>query len=683
MRNAAEQSIEWYPWGEEAFELARRTNRPILLDVGASWCHWCHVMDEGTYSDAEVARLLRQHFVSVKVDRDQNPEIDRRYQRQVSALTGEGGWPLTGFLTPDGEVFLGGTYFPPQDGLGRPGFRRVLKEVARLWKEEPERIRGNAASVKEALERMQLRPRTAPASFSSFVEKVRDQLTQSYDAVHGGFGFSPKFPHPTAISFLMFDSFQSGSEPELRQARETLLRMADGGMYDQLGGGFHRYSVDEGWHIPHFEKMGVDNAALLSVYAEGSRRFEEARFLETVRGSTGWILTALSDPSGGFGASQDADNAPGDDGGYFTWSRSELKAVLSSSELRLVSRYFGVGSEGRMPHDPDRNVLFRLMSAKEAAEGTDLTERQAERELVLAQEKLRSERSRRPAPQVDRALYADLNGGFIRALVQASVLLGDPIPLAQAKRTADRFLDHAYSPDRGLAHRLDPSGASGYGLLEDQASFALGLVELAGVTLDRRYLDATERLLALIDREFRGDGGLLRDVAPALYDGPSLGTLSEPSYPLEDNPHLSPTAATAIALLRLSSLTNSEDAREKAMGLLSSAIARVSSTGLFAAGLAWAVGLSESPPARVVIEASGSEGTALVRATETTWHPNLWIFHGTPPTPFALPDELSSAASGSSEPRALICFGTHCLAPVTDSRKIRTLLLTGGRPAAS
>ena len=397
LRSAAEQSIDWYPWGPEPFELALRTKRPILLDIGASWCHWCHVMDEGTYSDPEVARLLLQHFVAVKVDRDEHPEVDRRYQRQVGALTGEGGWPLTAFLTPEGQVFLGGTYFPPTDGHGRPGFRRVLSEVARLWREEPERIRENAEGVQGALARMRGARSPEDRSLDAFAADLLADVRSSVDPVHGGFGAAPKFPHPTAVSLLLWDGFAQGRRESDDAARETLLRMADGGLFDQLGGGFHRYSVDEGWHIPHFEKMGVDNAALLSVYTEGAARFSDARLEEVVRSTIGWTRETLADPIGGFGASQDADNAPGDDGSYFTWSRAELKEALDPDEVRLVSRFFGVGTDGRMPHDPDRNVLFRMLSLEEAAEGIVPPDR-ASPVLARALEKLRGVRSARPTP---------------------------------------------------------------------------------------------------------------------------------------------------------------------------------------------------------------------------------------------------------------------------------------------
>ncbi len=681
LRSAAEQPIDWHPWGSEPFELAKRTGRPILLDIGASWCHWCHVMDEGTYTDPEVARLLRQHFVAVKVDRDENPEIDRRYQRQVSALTGEGGWPLTGFLTPDGEVFLGGTYFPPTDGHGRPGFRRVLREVARLWTEEPDRIRQNATAIQDALERMRERRAGDAGDLVPFVAGVRASVYAAYDPVHGGFGMAPKFPHPTAVAFLLWDAWANGTPHGSDRARETLVRMADGGVYDQVGGGFHRYSVDEGWHIPHFEKMGVDNAALLGAYVEGAQRFEEPRLEETARGTAAWIRDVLGASEGGFGASQDADNAPGDDGDYFTWTRVELKGPLAGEDLRFATRFFGVGTEGRMHHDPERNVLYRALRPEEAADGLGLArDPRAAVDRVVAE--LRKARAARSAPAVDRALYSDINGRFVGALARYAVFADDPLVLADARRAADRFLRDAYRPGEGMAHRLEPSGPRGFGLLEDQVAFAAGLVELAGATAEARYVRPAIDLLELVDREFRGEDGLLRDLAPRLYDGPSLGALDEPSYPLEDNPHLSANASAAGTFLRTAALVKDDRWRAKATGLLAPIAARVGGAGLFAAGSALAAGLALGEPATIVVEGDGPPAEALWRAARRAWHPNVWVFRGTPPEPFSLPEELatSSRAAGA---RALVCFGSVCAPPVTAPGEIARLLWERGATGRS
>jgi uncharacterized protein len=676
LRAASEQAIDWHPWGREPFDLARRTGRPVLLDIGASWCHWCHVMDETTYSDLEVARLIAQGFVAVKVDRDEHPEVDRRYQQQVGALTGEGGWPLTGFLTVDGELFLGGTFFPPSDAHGRPGFRRVLQEVSRLWSDEPERVRGNAQGIQEALRRMREAPVGERADLAAFVDSVRLALDASYDPVHAGFGSAPKFPHPSAVEFQLWDAFAAHRTESADRARETLLRMADGGLYDQVGGGFHRYSVDEGWHVPHFEKMAIDNAELLHAYVAGFRRFGEPRFEEVVRGTLGWATSVLADPDGGWGASQDADNAPGDDGGYFTWTRAELRSALDPEELRLVTRFFGVGTDGRMPHDPDRNVLFRMIPLSDAAGGLSLRE-SPERVLAAALDKLRAVRARRPPPTVDRALYAHINGRFVGAFAKAADALDVPSLRDVARRAADRWLDRGYSVERGVPHRLAADGPAGYGLLDDQVSMATGLLELAVSTSEGKYLEAAAGLLDLVEREFRGEGALYRDLAPALYDGPKVGAAAIDAYPLEDSPHLSANAAAALASVRLGSVVHDEARIDRARALLGEVARRIPGAGLFATGSALAAGLLATPAMSVVVEGRGQEAARLLRVARRSWHPNLAVFAGRPRPPFALAAEFPDPG-GPGDARALVCSGTSCGPPVSDPDVLARWIAAGG-----
>ncbi len=668
LRSAAEQAIDWHPWGPEPFEIARRTHRPILLDIGASWCHWCHVMDEGTYSDPEVARLLQQGFIAVKVDRDEHPEVDRRYQRQVGALTGEGGWPLTAFLTPDGNVFLGGTYFPPIDAQGRPGLRRLLKEVRRLWEEEPVELRRHAQAIQDALRRYASRRTEGNSSVEEFVRSVRRRIHDSADPVNGGFGDAPKFPHPTGIEFLLWDEFANGVEESGMKAQLALDRMAAGGIYDHIGGGFHRYSVDEGWHIPHFEKRAVDNSALLESYVHGAERFGRERYEATIRGTIRWLDGALGDPGGGWGSSQDADNAPGDDGSYYTWTRAELHAALDPVEFRVFTRYFGVGSDGRMPEDPERSVLFELFPLDEAAEGSGLSREEAQATLDRAIEKVRAARERRAEPAIDRAQYASLNGGLIAAYAHAGAFLSDSALVDRARRAADQFLAHAYRPGRGVAHRLEGSDGVGYGMLEDQAEFARGLVELAGTTSDPEYALRARELLTLIDREFRGEDGLLRDLAPSLYDGSEIISTSAPSYPLEDSPHRSANATAALAALRLGSLTEDESLRSIAEGLIEPIVRRVGDGGLFVAGSALVAGLLRTPPVKVVIEGSVPGASTLERAAREPYHPMRWVFRGRPPEPFRA-SGLPGGPDGEAA-RALVCVGTSCRAPITDPKEL-------------
>jgi uncharacterized protein YyaL (SSP411 family) len=345
----------------------------------------------------------------------------------------------------------------------------------------------------------------------------------------------------------------------------------------------------------------------------------------------------------------------------------------------LVSRFFGVGADGRMPHDPERNVLYRLMPLAEAAEGLGLSDGEARERLESAIQKLRRARERRPTPKVDLALYASINGEMIRALVASSRFLDDPRPLGAARKAADRFLAHAFDPHRGIAHRLDRSGARGFGLLEDQSEFALGLLELAGATQEPRYVEAAETLLTLIDTEFRDPSGLLRDIAPKLYDGVSVGSLDEPNFPIEDNPNLSAGAAAVLAFERLAGLTNQERWKGSASRTLGPMMARLEHAGLFAAGTALASGLLETPSARIVVEGTGPQADALLRAAERAGHPQMWVFRGTPPPPFSLPDEVGSVPGGPSDARALVCFGMRCLAPVTDPAKLPDLVRSGGR----
>ncbi len=678
LRSAADQPVRWQPWGEGPFRQAKETGRPILLDIGASWCHWCHVMDEGTYADPEVAELVNQLFIPVKVDRDENPELDRRYQREVSALTGQGGWPLTAFLTPQGEVFLGGTYFPPQDHGGQPGFRRVLREVARMWREERESLRGQARAIQEGLRSYESRSGgEAPAG--RFVAELTQRMLEQQDPVHGGFGGAPKFPHPTAIRLLLFQAHSTGEIAAAQAARRTLRRMADGGVYDQLGGGFHRYSVDEAWHIPHFEKMAVDNGHLLEAYREGFEAFGEPRFREVLEGTARWTLAVLGGGGmAGFGASQDADNAPGDDGGFYTFSRAELKRALSAEELKAVTWYYGLGSEGQMPHHPEQNVLYRFLPLEELSSTLALDPPRTLELLRGAEEKMRKVRSARRAPAVDPARYASLNGVLSGPLAQLGRLLGKGQLVEAAEGAMGLFLERGYSPERGVAHQVAPEGASGYGLLEDQVFFALGLLDLAEVTQKERYLLTARRLLELCEEAYRlPSSALLGDVAPSLYDGPKVGSWDAPSATVEDTPHLSANSASVLAWQRLESLSSDPTVGERYRPRLRALTDRLRHSGLFGAGAALAAGWSETEPLRITVE--GEPSRALLEAALSVYHPRKVVLRGPLRPPFGLPLEAEVPSGRTSTPRALLCTGRTCLAPLEDAGEVRRNVAGLGR----
>ena len=369
LRSARHQPVQWHPWGEEAFARAQAEDKPILLDIGAVWCHWCHVMDRESYEDAEMARLINEHFVAMKVDRDERPDVDARYQAAVAAISGQGGWPLTAFLTPDGRPYFGGTYFPRDDRYGRPGFGRVLLTMAQVWRERREEALDSAGSVMAAIEHNESFSGRGGELTLSLVDKIAAAAINQFDPRNGGFGSQPKFPHPAVLDLLLEVAMNRGNEQAQEAFTTTLEKMARGGVYDQLAGGFHRYSVDERWVVPHFEKMLYDNTELLRNYVHGFQSFVRPDFLETAVEIVHWLDDWMTDRErGGFYASQDADINLDDDGDYFTWTLEEARAVLDPAELEVAASYWDIGELGDMHHNPAKNVLHVNRTLAEVAE---------------------------------------------------------------------------------------------------------------------------------------------------------------------------------------------------------------------------------------------------------------------------------------------------------------------------
>jgi len=365
LRSAAHQPIDWYEWGDSAFARAKSEDKPLLLDIGAVWCHWCHVIDRESYENAEIAKIINEHFVPVKVDRDERPDVDSRYQSAISAISGQGGWPLTGFLMPDGRPFYGGTYFPPVDQQGRPSFRRVLLAVADAYKNKHDELLKTADAIAEAVAKAEVFASARGEFDLGVVDAQISSMTQQFDIRHGGFGRSPKFPHASAVDLLLERFRQTGEKHLLAMAETTLEKMAKGGVYDQLAGGFHRYSVDERWLVPHFEKMSYDNSELLKNYLHGWQVTQNAFLREIAEGIIGWVNQVLSDQTnGGFYASQDADYSLDDDGDYFTWTLNELRAVLPPAEGRVMELYYDIEPLGRV-----RSAAHHRFGKRENARG--------------------------------------------------------------------------------------------------------------------------------------------------------------------------------------------------------------------------------------------------------------------------------------------------------------------------
>src|SRR5450755_1611149 len=412
LRSAMHQPIQWHEWGEEAFATAQRDNKPMLLDIGAVWCHWCHVMDRESYDDPEIAAIVNEHFIAMKVDRDERPDIDSRYQAAVQAVSGQGGWPLTAFLTSDGKPFYGGTYFPPTDGYGRPSFKRVLLSIAAAYREKNGDVMEQAQLVESAIARAESLSSAGGTVSASAIDAILESARKMFDEVNGGFGHAPKFPHPAALDLVMEEYVRTGSSnEELRTIFvHTLEKMARGGVYDQLAGGFHRYSVDERWIVPHFEKMCYDNSELLKNYVHAYQATGDKFFAGVARDIIQWMDEWLSDRAhGGFYASQDADYSMDDDGDYFTWTLEETKAALTENEAAVAAHYYDIQEVGDMHHNPAKNVLYIRNSVEETAGRLNLPEEQVGALLAAAQKKMYTARLLRPTPYVDKTVYTGWN----------------------------------------------------------------------------------------------------------------------------------------------------------------------------------------------------------------------------------------------------------------------------------
>jgi uncharacterized protein len=632
LRSAAHQPVQWLEWGDAAFERAANEDKPIFLDIGAVWCHWCHVIDRESYENEEIARIINQHYVPVKVDRDERPDIDARYQTAVSALTGQGGWPLTAFLTPEGKPFYGGTYFPPDDRYGRPGMKRVLETIAANYRSHRADIHSSAEQIGEALRRAENFEASARAQGGTDISAVDDivcDIETLYDSAHGGFGRAPKFPHPAALELLQDRYLERGDRRALDIVVSTLEAMGRGGVYDQIGGGFHRYSVDEYWRVPHFEKMSYDNAGLLVNYVHAYKLTGNEFFREIALGILGFVETVLSRPEGGFYASQDADFSLDDDGDYFTWTLDEVKAVLNEQEARAVSLRYGVEPAGEMHHNPAKNVLYidQPLEAIGARIGLNVTE--VEAILSRAKAKLLAARTLRPTPFVDRSLYAGWNAIMASAFLEAYKVLGLEGARDRALGALDLFLEHGWEARQGVAHALAETSVhpeapgrtdlqptrsepihlapSNFDLLDDQVQMATALLDAFEVTGERRYFDRALELGEIVLRRYwdESQGGFF-DTA---HDSAGRqGALTITRKAIQDSPTPAGNSVAAAVLDRLATLADRSEFSEKAAQTLDLFASKAREYGLHAGTYALALVNHLRPPVEVVV--IGSAGSA-------------------------------------------------------------------------
>jgi len=678
LRSAAHQPVDWHEWSAEAFARARAENKPILLDIGAVWCHWCHVIDRESYENPEIAAMINKLYIPVKVDRDERPDVDSRYQSAISAISGQGGWPLTAFLTPDGKPFFGGTYFPPEDAMGRPGFKRILASIAEAFKSRRAEVDNSAVALEEAVAKSEVFRAARGAFDAGIVDAVLESTLHLFDERNGGFGQLPKFPHASAVDLLL-ERYQATRDAHLLPVAErTLEGMALGGVYDQLGGGFHRYSVDERWCVPHFEKMTYDNSELLKNFLHGYQVTRKPLFRETAEGIISWVNEVLSDQTkGGFYGSQDADQTLDDDGDYFTWTQSEVRRVLLPEESRAVELYYDVNSRGEMHHNLEKNVLWVASSIADLSTKLEISESQAKSLIAQAKEKLlAARRLRQPTPAIDTTIYVAWNAMFVSAYFEAARVLGRQDCRKFALKTLERLMADAWDESKGFRHRV--GGPHLEGSLDDQIFSAAALLDAYETTLDQKYFDLSEKAMRLAVQRF-GDpegGGFFdraRDAAP-------MGGLEVRRKPIQDSPTPAANSVAVIVLDRLYAFTGEKLYRDWAEKTLEAFVGLIPQYGLFAATYGLAALLHSRHPIQVVVLGSASDPSAgdLEKVANEIYRFGKAVLRVTP-------EKLSSASLApalretlphldAAKAQALVCVETSCHPPVTTPAELALLL---------
>ena len=541
LRQHASNPVDWYPWCDEAIAKAVAEDKPILLSIGYSTCHWCHVMNRESFMDEETASIINRYFVAIKVDREERPDIDQLYMSAVVSLTGRGGWPLTVFLTPTLKPFYGGTYFPPEDRFGIPGFKRVLLTIAEYWRKDRDRI--EEASLK-LLTYLKERYKSIPHEpDQQVVQETILRLSNAFDPLYGGFGEAPKFPNAPLLAFLVRYYLRTKSKAALSMLTKSLTSMAKGGILDQLAGGFHRYSTDRFWLIPHFEKMLCDNALLASIYIDGWRISKDQLYREVAEKTLNWILTEMASPRGGFYSAQDAESG-GKEGEYYTWTKEEIDRLVGSKVFNL---YYGVTDEGNFE---GRNILYVAKEVKQVASELGLDEQQVQQELSRARAILLKEREKRTKPDVDTKILTSWNALTISALSSAYQAFNEDKYLEAAKLCAS-FIKQELMKDDMLYHSWCDGEAKIKGLLEDYAYLTNALLDLYESDFDVEWLVWAKSLAekAIETFEDKNEGGFYNSVDESL-----VLKLKD----AQDGATPSPYGMMIHALLRLADLMQNE-----------------------------------------------------------------------------------------------------------------------------
>jgi len=668
----ANNPVDWLPWGEEAFEKARREDKPVFLSVGYSTCHWCHVMERESFENESIARVLNEHFVSIKVDREERPDVDRIYMLFVQASTGSGGWPMSVFLTPDRKPFFGGTYFPPDNRWGRPGFRSVLESLAQAWREDRGRVEQSGAQVLEQLRSYSAVEAESGMPGRDVLDSAYRAFRRSFDSKLGGFGGAPKFPRPSVLNFLLRYAVDQKEEDALNMVLFTLREMAKGGMRDQLAGGFHRYSVDAHWFVPHFEKMLYDQAQLAVSYIEAYQITGEEALAEVARDVFHYVLRDLSHPEGAFCSAEDADSVidpahPHEkgEGAFYIWSATEIQQVLGARDATIFGARFGVRENGNVDEDPHgeftgRNILYQAATEEEVASKYEWQTEDVQRAIEGAREALIKQRSTRVRPHLDDKVLTSWNAMMISAFAKGSQALGEPEYAEVARRAADFLKRHLWKEsDRTLLRRFREGEAAVEGFLDDYAGLTLALLDLYETTFDSEYLAWAKQLAEIaIDRFSDAKEGGFFSTAEGQAD---LVLRLKDDY---DGAEPSGNSVMTLALLRLARMTGDDRFGVAAESALRAFGSRLRTQGTGVPQMLVAFAFATARPMEIVFAGAPSE--EMLRVVRTRFLPNAVVTRAEDaPQPMGAVGGLATA---------YVCENYACNQPATDSKSLEKLL---------
>jgi uncharacterized protein YyaL (SSP411 family) len=669
----AHNPVDWYPWGPEALQKARAENKPILLSIGYSACHWCHVMEHESFEDPQIAAMMNEHFVNIKVDREERPDLDHIYQNVVQLLSGQGGWPLTMFLTPDQEPFYGGTYFPPEDRYGRPGFPRIMRAVVDAYHNRRTDVVKSVEQISEALQKLSAVEDSAGTPTPDMLENAARVLASHVDMVHGGFGTQPKFPNPSNLEFLLRFWRATGNENFLNMVKLTLQKMAYGGIYDQLGGGFHRYSVDSHWLVPHFEKMLYDNAQLLPLYLELYQITGEPFYARIARETLTYVQREMLQPGGGFYATQDADSE-GEEGKFFVWTKAEVEAILGD-DARLFCRYYDVTETGNWEHG--QNILHLTISLEQLARIFNQEPATVAPRIEAARATLFAVREQRSKPFRDEKVLTSWNALMVSGMLQAATVLDDTTALQAATDTL-AFLQRQMWRDGRLLSVYKDGQAKLNGYLDDYAFLVNAQLDAFEATFERPYLAFAETLTAVLLTEFWDEeqGGFF-------FTGKSHEALISRTKSAFDQAIPSGLSMATRALLRLYYYTGRSDYLQRAEQVLRLFRRQMEQQPFGFGGLLTALDFYLHKPQEIVLvgHLDTPEAQALLQAIRRQYLPNKTLLHIDPQrleeTLQALPllgDVLAGKTQVNGKATVYVCHNFTCSLPVTEAEALTTVL---------